>query len=203
MKKIATKLTKLSLLALLPLVLIAAPASAQLTLNLTPADQFGSPGDTLYFSGTLSNPTADIVYLNGYRFDLGAPVQADLSPFTSGAPFTLDPAGTVDMNGTPTDSYSGGLFDLMINPDAAPGTYYGTFAVLGGADDLASNDLTFDPTIDPNTGDPLHNERFSVTVLPSATQPIPELSSTVSFGTLLMLGSLGLLVAKRHRALLH
>lgn len=191
------KLASLKLVCALPLLalaLLAAPAQAQLTLNFTPANQFGNPGDTLHFSGMFTNPTADTIYLNGLQSDFSGPAMSDTSPFST-SPTQLDPMGTIGTDGTPTDSYTGGVFDLTLNPDAAPGTYYGTFAVLGGATDTSSDDVTLDPNAPDN---PKHFEQFSVTVLPSA-QPIPELSSTVSLGLLLTLGGL-VVVARRRRA---
>lgn len=194
---------KLNLLTLLPAALLVAfigspevraqstPPGYVLALGFDQAAEFGNPGDVLNFSGTFSNVTANTVFLNSDSLTFSGPGTADDSPFLNGAPLTLDPMGTVDGNGNPTDSYSGSLFDITLNPDAAPGTYFGTFAILGGADANASDDLTADPN---NVLDPFHQERFSVTVLAPAA--VPEASTTISFGLLLMLGGL-LIVAKR------
>jgi len=173
-------------LSLLPLALLAAPASAQLTLTLAPTDQFGSPGDLLSFSGTLSNPTANSVFLNNDSVTFSGPAGTDGSPFLSYAPFSLDPMGTVNGSGAPTDSYNGSLFTLTLDPGSLPGTYLGTFSVLGGADGAATSQVA--------------SADFSVTVLPSAPQPIPELSSTVSLGLLLALGGLVVIVKRRRTA---
>ena len=171
---------KLSPLAVLPLALLAAPAQAQLTLNLTPAAQVGAIGDTLNFTGTLSNPTLDTVFLNSDSFSFSGPAPDD-SPFLN-APLSLDPVGTTDMNGNPTDSYTGGFFNVTLDSSVAPGTYLGTFSILGGADS--------------NAADTVATEDFSVTVLPAA---VPEASSLVSLGVLLALGLGGLVISAKRR----
>ena len=174
---------KLSPLAVLPLALLAVPAQAQLTLNLTPAAQAGNPGDILSFTGSLSNPTANAVFLNSDSVNFNGPApQPDDGPFLFNAPLSLDPMGTTDANGNPTDSYTGGFFNVTLNGDALPGTYTGTFTILGGADSTAS--------------DTVATEDFSVTVLPAA---VPEASSMISLGVLLALGLGSLAVSAKQR----
>ncbi len=170
-------------LAVLPLLLLAAPAHAQLTLNLLPAVQAGNPGDTLYFTGTLSNMTADTVFLNSDSPTFNGPGTIDDTPFFNNAPASLDPMGTMDANGNPTDTYNGPFFDITLNANAAPGTYNGTFTILGG--------------VDGNATDTVATQDFSVTVLPVAA--VPEASSVVSLGVLLALGLGGLSVSTRRR----
>ena len=179
---------KLSPLAVLPLLLLAVPAHAQLNLNLANTSLAGNPGDTLNFTGTLSNPTLASVFLNSDNPTFNGPGTTDGSPFllNPNAPISLDPAGTTDANGNPTgtDSYSGPFFDVTLDPNAAPGIYNGTFTILGG--------------VDGNATDNVATEDFSVTVLPAA---VPEASPTVSLGVLLALGLGGLIVsAKRRKA---
>jgi hypothetical protein len=177
-------------LAVLPLLLLAAPAHAQLNLSLLPASQAGNPGDTLNFTGMLSNPTAASdpnaysVFLNSDSPTFNGPGTIDATPFFTNAPASLDPAGTMDANGnlTNTDTYNGPFFDITLDPNAAPGTYNGTFTILGGADGNAS--------------DTVATQDFSVTVLPAA---VPEASSVVSLGVLLALGLGGLVVSTRRR----
>ena len=172
-------------LALLPLLLLAAPTHAQLDLSLTPSAQTGATGDTLYFTGMLSNPTATSVFLYSENISL-AGFATDGSPFTLNAPLSLDPMGTTDSNGNPTDSYIGSLFDVALDPSVAPGTYQGTLSILGGAD--------------ANATDTIATQDFSVTVLPAADQPVPEVSTTISFGLLLALSGMVVVVKRRHAA---
>ena len=173
---------KLSLLGLLPFVLLAAPAHAQLNLDLTPASQAGNPGDTLTFSGTLSNSTAASVSLDGLTFSFTGPTsQPDGTVFLSNAPLSLDPMGTTDGSGNPTDSYSGSIFDVTLNANALPGTYIGTVFI----------------TTDGYTGSQPTQADFSVTVLPAA---VPEAATTVSLGFLLLLGGVSLCCVKRRAA---
>jgi hypothetical protein len=155
----------------------AAPAAhAQLNFTLTPSSQFGSPGSTLQFFGTLANPsTTDTVFLNGDTPTFTAPgLTLDASPFNSNAPLSLGPLGSG------TDIYTGDFFDVSIGSAALPGTYLGTFEIQGGADG--------------NAQDTIATQDFSVTVLPQA---VPEASSVTSLGLLLMLGLGGIIVARR------
>ena len=166
--------------ALVLVGLAAAPAAhAQLLFTLTPAGLAGTPGSTLQYAGTLSNTsTTDTVFLNGDSPTLNAPgLTLDAGPFEGNAPLSLGPVGSG------SDIYSGGFFDISIDPAAQPGTYVGTFAIQGGADGDAQ--------------DTVATHDFSVTVLPAA---VPEASSVVSLGLLLMLGLGGVVVARRKTA---
>lgn len=166
--------------AILLAALFAAPAAqAQLTLTLTPAGQAGSAPSTFHFTGTLSNPTASEVFLNGDSPTFNGPGSIDGSPFLNNAPTSLMPTGSTGGSGNPTDSFTGSFFDVTLDSSAAPGTYFGTFEVLGGP---TANDQNIVAT-----------EDFSVTVTPS---PVPEAPSVVSFGLLLLLGLGGTVVAK-------
>jgi hypothetical protein len=182
--KLKVLATTLPTLAALLVGFFGAPAAhAQLNFALTPAGQAGNPGDTLQFTGTLSNPTASEVFLNGDSYSgLPAGLTLDDTPFFSNAPLSLQPAGSMDGSGNPTDSYTGGFFNIAIDPSVTPGTYTGTFAITGGADSNAS--------------DTVATEDFSVTVNPS---PVPEASSVISFGLLLALGAGGVIVAARKK----
>ena len=167
--------------------LIAAPAAhAQLSFTLLPGNQSGIGGDTLHFTGALSNPsTTDTINLNSDSATFTAPgLTLDDSPFFNNAPSALSPMGSVDGSGNPTDSYTGGFFDITIASDgsALPGTYSGVLNILGG----------------PNAGDLsiVASQKFTVTV---QSAPIPEASSLVSLSLLLALGTGGLIVAGRHK----
>ena len=171
-------LQKLSLLGLLPFVLLAAPAYAQLNLVLTPASQAGNPGDTLTFSGTLSNPTTAEVSVDGASANIPGPLSTpDTTAFVLSGPTSLKPVGSIDG----TDSYSGSIFDVTINPDALPGTYTGTVLI---------------PTAGYTGSQPTQAD-FAVTVLPAA---VPEAATAVSLGFLLLLGGVSLCWVKRRAA---
>ena len=158
---------------------LAAPAQAQLVLNLTPSLQSGTPGSTLLFSGTLSNPTASTVFLNGDGYTFSAPgLTLDASPFFNNAPDSLSAVGGG------SDTYSGGFFNVFVTPSALPGTYAGTFSVLGGADGNAQATVA--------------SETFFVSVQPNSA-PVPETSSAVSLGVLFGLGTLAIGICRRRK----
>ena len=168
----------LSLLAPALLLCFAAPhaAQAQLTLTLMPASQTGSAPGAFHFTGTLTNSTAAEVFLNGDSPTFNGPGTIDDSAFLTNAPLTLGAMGSG------SDTYTGSFFDITLPSSAAPGTYFGTFTILGG---LTANDQIAVAT-----------EDFLVTVPPPA---VPEASTTVSLGLLLVLGLGGTVVSARRR----
>jgi len=110
----------------------------------------GTSGDVLQFSGTLTNTTGSVVYLNADSFDSTLPDAStiDDSPFFNNAPLFLGASGT---------SGDIGLFNIAILGSFAPGTYTGTFTLLGGAgpdsqDILGSADFTV--VVNQTTGVP-------------------------------------------------
>jgi hypothetical protein len=188
MKTTTLKLTTRYLLSAAALAaLLAAPAArAQmpppLNFTLTPPAQAGPAGSMFTFTGVLSNPsTTNTVFLNGDSPTFNGPGTIDDRPFAS-VPLSLAPAGSTDANGNPTDSYTGPFFSITLDPTALPGTYFGTFTITGGANDMSQN--------------PVATEDFSVTV---PTPAVPEASTTVSFGLLLALGAGSAVVSARRR----
>ena len=157
--------------------LLAAPAAhAQLDLTFTPPARVAAPGSTFTFTGTLANNSGSTVFLNGDSLSLNGPgLTSDDSPFLSNAPLSL-------ANG---DSYSGDFFSVSVDPATPAGTYFGTFAVTGGADGSAQ--------------DTVASQDFSVQVT-SGSAPVPEASSVASLGLLLALGLGGVAVARRRKA---
>ena len=171
-----------SILPVCAVLLAAAPAAqAQLTLTLTPASQAGAAGSMFTFTGTLANPTANTVFLYGDSPTFNGPGTIDGNPFLNNGPLSLAPKGSTTGSG-PTDSYTGSFFTVTLSPLATPGTYLGTFEVLGGP---TANDQNIVAT-----------EDFSVTVAPPA---VPEASTTVSLGLLLLLGLGGTVVAAKRK----
>lgn len=185
MKLTAMKYTALvPLSAVLLLALFGPPAaqaqtSAALTFTLTPMAQTGAPGSTLFFTGMLSNPSlTSTVFLNGDSVTFNAPVPGltlNDAPFLSNAPAALGPV----ISGSNT--YSGGFFNVALGSSAAPGTYFGTFLVLGGANGSAQDTLA----------------SSSFTVIVGAPSPVPEPSSFALFAVA-GLGMAGL-VFQAHR----
>lgn len=167
--------------AALCVLLITAPAAqAQVVFQLTPPAQIGNPGDTLHFTGILTNLGASTVYLFGDSATLTGPgLTLDDTPFFLDGPTSLAPMGEDG------DTYQGGFFDVGIDSlTAVPGTYTGTFALTGGAD--------------PSSSDPLASQDFTVIVPGTNTAPVPEASTLVSLSILLALG-LGSLTVRAHR----
>lgn len=169
---------------LLATLALTPAAHAQLVLDLTPPGQAGPVSSVFNFSGTLINPTSDEVFLNGDSLTFNGPASGlslDDSPFFNNAPLSL--TGT----GSGGDVYSGGFFSVSIASNAAAGTYFGTFSILGGAD--------------ANAQDTVATQDFSVTVTGRADPaPVPEASSVVSLGLLLLLGAGGVFAARRRPA---
>src|SRR5277367_5876921 len=130
-----TKPLILSGLAVAALVCVSHSTRAQ-TLDVTLADPnavvaFGTT--EVAFSATISNPATDpslpAVYLNFASGTTGSPgLTVDLSPFFSNAPLFL--ASGQNSGPAPFE-----LFDVMLTPGLAAGTYSGNdFQILGGAD---------------------------------------------------------------------
>jgi hypothetical protein len=127
------------LLLLLPPLLLcpARRAQAQLLFTLDNPVQAGLPGQTLTFSGTLTNSGTSEIFLNGDNFSLGGTgLTLDDTPFVDGAPFSL----------AANESFSGSLFTVAIDSSAPfPQSGAGTFSIVGGVDDTAQDILASAP----------------------------------------------------------
>lgn len=135
----------------------AATARADVIFALDNADQFGNPGDTLIFTGILSNTGLSTVFLNSADLNLaGSSFTPDfIDPFFNNVPISLDAGqSSADIE----------LFDVMLNdPFTDPlGKYTGTYTLTGG--------------VDSNAQDVLGSVDFSVTAT-NGTSPVPEPSS--------------------------
>jgi hypothetical protein len=104
----------------------------------------GASGSVLHFSGTLTNTTGALVYLNADNINslLPDPSAIDDSPFWNNAPVSLGASGT---------SGDIGLLNVTILASFGVGSYTGTFMLLGGAgvdsqDILGSADFTVNVT---------------------------------------------------------
>uniref|UniRef100_Q02CP7 PEP-CTERM protein-sorting domain-containing protein n=1 Tax=Solibacter usitatus (strain Ellin6076) TaxID=234267 RepID=Q02CP7_SOLUE len=142
---------------LIPIFLAAATMCHGSVLNLTliPDTLIGNPGDTVHFSGSLTNTTNGTVFINSdsILFALGV----DDTPFFNNAPIFL---------GALAGSGIFDIFDITIPLGQGPGTYDGGFTILGGA----STDFN-------NVGE----AAFHVTVNESTTAS-PEPASTILVG---------------------
>jgi hypothetical protein len=115
-----------------------------ITITLDSSTLSGASGSVLHFSGTLTNTTGALVYLNADNINssLPDPTAIDDSPFWNNAPVSLG------ANGTSGDI---GLFDVTILASFGVGSYLGTFMLLGGAgvdsqDILGAADFTVNVT---------------------------------------------------------
>ena len=163
--------------ALLTIIVFAATSRAEsVVITFSNAAQFGQPGETVSFSGSLLNTTSSVVTVNAVRFS---------NPFLPGLPPSVGlPAAPVSSIGLPLLA-SGSirleplqgtgnvvLFSLVLN-DTFVGEFTRTFLV---------------GTLTPNGIAELGRANFVFTVAP---QPIPEpasltllLSAGLAAGTL-------------------
>jgi hypothetical protein len=133
--------------ALIPILFAftAAANADELLVALDVNPLTGFPGDTLAFTGTLTNNTADTLFINADSFTFDIVGALDDPPFLNNAPISLDPGET---------SSDFEMFDVNIPVSQAPGAYYGVLTVLGGTDDtalnvLGSTDFEVDVTPEP------------------------------------------------------
>jgi len=139
------------------LLLAISAARADIIITLDAAAQAGSPGDTLIFSGTLSNTGLDTIFLNGADLNLaGNSFTPDFSDlFFANVPISLDPGqATSDIE----------LFEVLLNnPFTDPfASYSSDYALSGG--------------VDPSAQDLLASVDFTITAQ-NSTSAVPEPSS--------------------------
>jgi len=145
---------------------VGAQAMPQLSLTLDQRDQSVAPGAALQFTGTVTNPQPNPLYLGGYSLNpIGTwptGLAADDTAFGNGAPAVLNPSA----------SFAGDLFDVTVDPSTPFGSYGGTFQVE--YDDSFGN-AYFD------------TQPFDISVAPAA---VPEASSSIplALGLLLLVG---------------
>jgi hypothetical protein len=115
------------------------------------------------FTGVLTNPNATDVFLNGDNFSLGLGPSLDDTSFILSAPVFLA------ANGQPGDTTGIlDLFSLTLSTNLSPGSYSGTFYILGGSDSSAFNVLA--------------TQAFTVNAVPRTSQ-VPEPSTICLLGT--------------------
>jgi hypothetical protein len=134
-----------------------------LNFSLTPATLSASAGGMVEFTGTLTNPGSNDVFLNGDVAVLPySSLALDDSPFFIFSPLFL--AGG--------ETYTGPFFDVTVNAAALPGAYSGSFTIQGGPDS--------------NTFDNLAVQDFEVDVVASAPIPEPGSIALVSSSAVLL-----------------
>lgn len=168
--------------------LVTAPAHAQIVLRSAPlAVQSIARGGTAAFTVTLQNTGASTFFFLGddlsftsapgpieYGFPTSSStVAVDDTPFSSFIPGASLAAGA-------TQTFT--MFNVLAGSASTLGSYIGQFTVQGNTDSAgAANDLV--------------TQNFQLNV----NAPVPEASTTVSFGLLLALGMGGVVVAARRK----
>jgi hypothetical protein len=169
-----TRLPRFTPALVLGLLLIAIPsARAQLVFTFDQPLLTGTPGDTLTFSGTITNTGPTEVFLNGDIYNLtNVALALDDSLFLSNFPVLLA-SGEIA---------SGEMFTVFIGPGAVSGIYAGSFTIQGGPTDTSLNDLA--------------TQSFSVGIAGAAA---PEPASVSLLLMLLGAGLTGLRLRERSR----
>ena len=127
--------------------LATAGAWGGIVVTFDAPSQTGHPGDTLHFSGVISNTGSDIVFLNGDPLTLAGASFTITDQFFATVPVSLDgntSSGDID------------LFDVTVSNPLLdpPGKYLGSYGLLGGVDGDASDNLgsaNFDVTTGSGT----------------------------------------------------
>lgn len=131
------KQLSLAILALAVLVLLPAAAKADPIVMTLDASHTVAAGGTATFQGTFSNGGTPDRYVNAVSFTFSggfANFSFDPNDFFNAVPQFV-PAG-FSTGLSPVD-----FFDIAVSASAAPGTYTGSFTVLGGATDSDQNPL--------------------------------------------------------------
>lgn len=105
--------------------------SAALTVSLTAPVVNAAAGTSAVFSGTLTNNDATKVFLNDVQVSLPPGLALVPNTFFANVPGIL----------LPGESYIGPIFSVELGAVASPGDYICTFAMKGGADMIAADEL--------------------------------------------------------------
>ena len=120
------------LLILFVFGLAAASGRASILITFDVPDQRGGPGDTLVYTGVLSNGGLETIFFNSNTLNLAGSGFLVTDLFFLNVPFSLDPGQS---------SSSIELFNVRVNDPFTdlPGAYAGTYALVGGIDSNAQN----------------------------------------------------------------
>jgi hypothetical protein len=128
------------LLPLLPLLMLLTPANAgaSVAVLLDAPNQTGAPGETLTFTGVITNlDLLNPVYLNSFDLNL-----AGIDFVTDGFSAFFDPSFPISLPGGGSSSditlFTVALNNPLVGP---PGVYVGSYALVGGADGNAQEVL--------------------------------------------------------------
>ncbi len=164
--KLLLAVAALALFLLAPLAAKADP----IILTLDPS-QTVAAGGTVTFMGSLSNGGAPGRFINGTSITLNVVgLSTDDTAFFANVPAFLNPGDSTGLVA---------FFDVIASLAALPGTYTGSFSVIGGDTAEANNTLA--------------TQDFSLIV--TSANPIPEPATMVLLGT----GLIGAAAAKRRR----
>jgi PEP-CTERM motif-containing protein len=159
------KRVRLSIATVAVLSALLLPLASQadiINFTLTQPSQTGSPGTTLDFQGTLSNPTANPIFLNADSSTTAALfLTVDDTAFLLNAPASLAPNGSPGSSVGPID-----LFTVTIGASAVSGTYVNNFFTVEGGGDAS-------------TFNALATQQFAITV----GTPVPEPGTMALLGT--------------------
>jgi hypothetical protein len=114
--------------------LATAVAWGGIVVTLDDPSQTGHPGQTLQFFGVISNNGDDTVFMNGDSLTLAGLSFTITDQFFATVPVSLDgntSSGDID------------LFDVTVSNPLLdpPGKYLGSYGLIGGVDDTASDNL--------------------------------------------------------------
>jgi hypothetical protein len=151
------------LVGMVVLIATVKPVCAQPAFGVAPSTRFGRPGDELAFTGAVTNSGSTDFFLNEVAFSFSGPALTNLAGGSN--TFFANVPGILSAS----ETYTGAVFTVVINPSAPPGDYSGSVTLLGGADIFATNQSV--------------TAGFQVTVLPGA---VPTLRIEKSPGAFLL-----------------
>ena len=120
--------TILRLLAVVTVAASIASAAPLLSLTLDSPVQLGGPGSWISYSGSLTNDSGSLVFLNAISGNTSyGETVLDYSPFFANVPLSLAPGV----------AYLGPFFAVAMSGIAQAGQYTGDVTIQGGIDDLS------------------------------------------------------------------